>query len=319
MIPESLSRKLNDIFRFNIIELSLTNFCELTCQGCPSLDANDQRIQAIDYSSLMPFLNRLYSNRVVLCGGHGEPTLYKEFGQLLYSLSKSERHEVIHISTNGESVYKNLVPEQFDEKQKEKIIFQVAIDGHTNKIHELTRKGGNLESVKENVKKLKNDGFKVEIVSTRHFENEKYSKDIVTLVRLELDEDVHFRDTTHLTKTVKPPSKTSKRGDVSILYQNKDSDKVGEAKYVPREDFLYVDYDGSIYPCPSFIKFKTNYKAPILSQTIDPITSLKEFFDFRKQFCQCYQKLGDRRQCVVNCGSYRKFDYDYIEDIEELS
>lgn len=318
MIPANLISRLSKIFKFNTIELSLNNYCTLSCLGCPRVELENPRAKNVGYKSVIAFLEILNSDRIVLCGGHGEPTLYDHFHELLDCLSSNDAHPLIHISTNGETIFQKFRANDFSEKQKGKIIFQVAIDGHNNEIHTITRRNGNLSLVIENVRKLLDFGFKVEIVSTRHLENEKYSREIVDFVRHELDEDVHFRDTTHLNAVVKSPTVTSKRGDVSILYQGRDIQIRQGELYTPREDFLYIDYDGSLYPCPSFIRHKTSLKPPILGDDKRATESLKEFFDFRKSFCQCYQKEGDLRQCVVNCGSYRNFQYDYIEDIEAM-
>lgn len=318
MIPANLSSRLSKIFKFNTIELSLNNYCTLSCLGCPRVEQDSIRAKNVEYNSIVAFLEILNSDRVVLCGGHGEPTLYDHFHELLDSLSLNDGHSLIHISTNGETIFHHFRASAFSEKQKGKIIFQVAIDGHNNEIHTITRRNGNLALVIENVHKLHEFGFKVEIVSTRHLENEKYSQEIVDFVQRELGEDVHFRDTTHLNAVVKSPTVTSKRGDVSILYQNRDVQIRQGELYTPREDFLYIDFDGALYPCPSFIKHRTSLKPPVLDNGKKATESLKEFFDFRKTFCQCYQKEGDLRQCVVNCGSYRNFQYDYIEDIEAM-
>lgn len=313
-----ISSVLREVFEFRTIELSLNNVCTLRCPGCSSLSHDNKKGRSLDYSSLLKFLKTLYSQRLVICGASGEPSLYQDFSDLLLELTLCDHHESIHISTNGEDIFSRLNTAEFSLEQKRKLLFQVAVDGHNQIIHTMTRKNGNLANVIDNINMLKKNGFFVEVVSTRHLLNENFSRNIYDFVKSETNEIVYFRDTTHVVGDIKPPSYLSKKGDVSILYLDKNSNIVQKSELTPKNDFLYINYDGKLFPCPSLVNHKLDFSVPEICKDDLPWNSLKKFYDLRKMMCECYLTNGDSRQCVVNCEIYRNFEYDSIEELEVL-
>lgn len=305
---------MKSIIKFDTVELSLNNFCTIKCQGCPSLNVDSDMIQNLDITKTIMLLDNIGFRRLVLCGSHGEPTLNPEINVLFeYLCTKNDDFDV-HLSTNGETVFEFLKMESVV-KLKDKITFQVSIDGHTQELHEITRGHSDLSNICKNLRLLLDNNIKCEVVSTRHELNEKYSQQINQFIKNEFGLVTHFRDTSHLTKKIRPPSHLSKNGNVSVLYQDKESAHVRDSKeYEPRRDYLYIDYNGDLYPCASFVKYKTAFSPPNLSNgTL--MSLLKEYFEFRGKFCENYQCFGDKRQCLVNCGVYLSFKYDLFEDL----
>lgn len=297
------------------VELSLNNFCGLQCVGCGSLNRKSSHANYLDFSRVLPVIQELAIKEFVLCGNDGEPLEHPEISFILQKLVDHFPDASIHVSTNGESAVDHLSGE-FIRQIGKRVHFQVAVDGHDEKIHRLTRRGGNLERVFSSIQHLLYHGASVSLIYSRHEGNEQEAVKTHELMMKKFNLPVFFRDTTHISEMIRPPHKMSRNGNVSVLYGPAPEERLG---YQPHMKNLYIEHNGECYPCVSFCKHKTSLSPVNIYHFQQALPFLKEYLKFQTSFCQRYQKEGDIRQCVVNCGIYRTtFRYDTIEDLKAL-
>lgn len=292
------------------VEISMNNFCELSCLGCPSLDPSALHKKEIDTELLKLKLSKFKMDYILLCGNSGEPLSHSKIDDFLKYLVKEHPYAKIQVSTNGEKLFSNLTKSTLS-FIKDKVLFQVSLDGPSQEIHSLTRRGGDFRKVMESLKNLHQLGANFEVVYSRHLENENYAQETYDLIKKEFNKELLFRDTTITKEGLRPPRQISKNGNVSVLYE---VDRKTH-NFTPDLEKIYIDTTGECYPCVSFSKYKTNLRPPNLLSSAGPLVFLMEFNQFKKSFCECYQKEGDLRQCNLNCGVYSKFNYDRIKDI----
>jgi MoaA/NifB/PqqE/SkfB family radical SAM enzyme len=277
------------------LEIDLTNWCTLKCEGCLSKSKESKR--ELDINKI-PKNTHIYE-KIIICGDAGEPLLHSRINDILSILSLSNK---VEISTNLEIDVLDL-----DKLRvfKDNLFFEISIDGPNNIIHSITRKNGKLENVLKNSMKLYKAGFNISFIYTRHLQNEIYVNETRNLIKKMFNIELLFRDTSHITSVIHPPTKLSKNGCVSILYRSpvetykKKSMLLHIYKVVPRPN-IYVKHTGEIFPCVSFHNFKQDVS----------------HLELREQ-CEYYRKKGDIVKCCLNCGIYNNFKYDSIEDIND--
>lgn len=301
---------MNLDLNLKFVEISMNNFCELSCVGCPSLDPKAQYKNEIDIDILKAKLSKFKIDYILLCGNSGEPMAHSRIDDFLSYLVKNHTNAKIQVSTNGERLFDSLKDETLA-LIKNKVIFQVSLDGPNQEVHTLTRKGGSFESVINNLKELDKHAMNFEVVYSRHLDNERYCQETAQLIQTLFNKSILFRDTTIIKENLRPPLKMSQNGNVSVLYSADQKFK----NYAPDLEKLYIDTNGDCYPCVSFSKYKTKLKAPNILEDKSLLIFLMELNQFKKSFCECFQKEGDLRQCSLNCGIYPKFKYDDIKDI----
>jgi MoaA/NifB/PqqE/SkfB family radical SAM enzyme len=292
---------------FKVIELSLNNFCKLSCVGCSSLGDDSTKRLELNFLKVFEKIKNYSVDQLVLCGNSGEPLEHSGISEILLSLAGHFRDSQIHVSTNGEGILHNISLETLREISGN-TVFQVALDGPNQEIHQLTRVGGSFKKVIETLKALKTYAVPFEVIYTRHLENESYAQETARMVRELLGVEISFRDTTIIARNIRAPLHLSKSGNVSILYNKNSKDSLPEFK--PNFKYLYIDHSGECYPCVSFVKYKTALRPPNIYQETSWIAFTKSFLDFQQSFCHTYQKEGDLRQCALNCGIYKNFQYD---------
>lgn len=293
------------------VELSLNNHCSLQCAGCSSLNPESPKSIDMDFSPVLNVLKNIDIHEFVLCGNNGEPLEHKDIAKILLKLTETFPDSRIHVSTNGEKLKEKLSSAI---KQLKNIHFQIAVDGHKSSVHELTRRKGNLDLVFENIQFLLDNQADLSLVYSRHLMNENEAQKTSDLVLEKFGLELSFRDTTQVTETIKPPTKISKNGNVSVLYAPMSTAR----DFIPNLKHLYIECTGESYPCVSFCKHKTDLRPVIITDYQDSVQFLKDFMKFSSEFCHRYQETGDLRQCNLNCGVYRKFRYDTIEDLKAL-
>lgn len=298
----------------NILELNLTNYCSLQCEGCPSLPNLNTKKKNFLFIDSLEILKNLEVERVVLCGDDGEPLEHPDILNILKKLQQFFPDAQIHVSTNGE-----LIPTIFQNESSTSfanVLFEVAIDGSTQAIHEITRKQGNLENVKKAIQFLLEGHYNVQLITSRHASNED---DLLTLgekIQSWFGIENFYRDTSIVNSRIKPPQKISKKADVSIIYAPKSEKKI---QYTPYHQYLYISVLGECYPCVSFTKHKTELSPPRIQDYATGSKFLEDFKAFQKEFCDLYQIEGDLRQCQVNCGIFNcNYQYDSFGDIKAL-
>jgi len=297
---------------FETIELSLTNFCQLSCQGCPSFSLDSPRKQELNIDRLIEKISPFEVERFLLCGNSGEPLEHSEIKKLIIELGRKFPKTKIHIATNGEMITRIFSKDDLNSFPST-LYFEVALDGSTQTIHEITRKNGNHSLVLETIAFLSQSEVSYDVVFSRHELNQHDAKKTNDLIENLTGKHLLFRDTTIVNEAIKPPSQMSTTGDVSILYQADRSLK--NHKVTPFKKYLYVDTNGDCYPCVSFTKKKTTQSPPNLYNDESWASFIKHYFDFSPRFCDEYQKNGDRRQCVLNCEVYRTFRYDTAKSL----
>lgn len=292
------------------IELSLNNSCQLQCQGCPSLNPGHKNKRELDFSKVLPIIKDFNPKEVFVCGNDGEPLEHSDINTILEQLGENFNQDIL-IATNGE----NLMSLDVQRLSKyENIVYQVAIDGPTQEIHELTRNGGNLELVFKNITQLK-DKLNIELIFSRHKLNEEYAIKTADLVRDKFGLDLLFRDTTLVTDRIRPPKKKSLRGNMDFLYKKNHS-----APVKPWFKRIYINSDGNCYPCVSFIYGKTKVEPISIYSYNHTFEFFSDFIKFSKEFCRCFQALGNTTQCKLNCDFYmNNFEYDNLESIRKIS
>ncbi len=294
------------------IELSLNNYCHLQCQGCPSLPYNHPNSRELDFDKVFPIIKDFNPKEIFICGNDGEPLEHSRIDLILQTLGQRYTDNDILIATNGENLEKLDLRTLSNYKN---IVFQVAIDGPKQSIHEQTRVGGNLEKVLKNIEYAISFGINVEPIYSRHFNNEGFEYETYKMVRDRLGLELIFRDTTIVTKKIRPPKIKSELGNMTFLYE-----KSYNKKIKPWFKRIYINSDGNCYPCVSFIYAKTQVAPVSIYKYVRSFDFYSEFIKFSRSFCDCYQALGNTTQCKLNCDFYMsEFSYDSIESIRKLS
>lgn len=296
------------------IEFGLNNHCSLQCPGCPSQNPDSSRKTNLDFSRVIPVIKDLNLREIVICGNSGEPLEHPEIAGILESLTETFPEASIHLSTNGLNA--EVLQRDTLKNIRDRVLFQVAVDGSKEEIHTLTRRKGSLAGVLKGIRYLLDHGMKVVPVFSRHALNEDDALAAARMLKEMFRLELTFRDTTIVSEHIKPPLKISKNGDVSILYSKT---QLQSWDYVPNTKHLYIEYNGDCYPCVSFTKYKSALKAISIYDYENTISFLKDFLTFQKTFCEDFQKCGDKRYCELNCGIYRfRFKYDLMEDLKLL-
>lgn len=296
--------------KLKTVEISLNNFCSLSCVGCPSLQIeSDQKNEFKIQDFILKFKNiEIYE--IVLCGNSGEPLEHSEIEHILIELLTHFPHTKIQVSTNGEKL-KNIFGSYKQEHVFKNILFQVALDGPNQSIHEITRKNSHFDEVISSLLFLNEKKWNFEVICSRHKLNENHTKDLAHFVKETLNKDLIFRDTTIFKNNIESPIQRSEKSDVSFL----NDPTFSKFNFTPDFEKLYVNHDGDVYPCVSFVKMKKGENIPNIYKNQTWIEFYKEYNDFKLSFCKHYQEKGDKRQCELNCGLYRRFEFDTIKDL----
>lgn len=298
------------------IELSLTNHCALQCSGCSSLNSDSSKKKELDFSKVIPIIKDYELQDIFICGNGGEPLEHTNIEEILTSLMQSFPHANIRLATNGEKLSEKLGLDFF-KNSTQQLLFEVALDGPSQEIHQITRKQGCFDRVLESIAYLVENQAKMTVVCTRHSKNEDVLESAYRLIKDRFGLELQFRDTSILTETLRPPTKISRNGDVSVLY-GQDGKKARQ--FDPNFRNIYIECNGDTYPCVSFTKYKTQHAPVNIYNFSSSIDFLKAFLPFQKCFCNDFQKEGDLRQCNVNCGIYLKnFRFDTWEEIKVLN
>lgn len=297
------------------LELGLNNFCSLSCEGCPSLSLTHKGLKELDVVGLIHLLRPLHIERIVLCGNDGEPLEHSKIAEILFELPKAFPEAQIQVSTNGEKLSEIFTKEELSSLSKN-ILFEVAVDGSRQKIHELTRVGGSLKKVFASLALLVEANASVRVVSTRHAGNEADRFALAEAVCEKFGVEHAFRDTSIVNSRIRPPSVFSRNANVSVLYSEAEE---GKLPYSPAERRLFINSNGDCYPCVSFVKYKTLHRPVNVGNYQRTSAFLEAFRRFQKSFCPTYQREGDIRQCQLNCGVFtNNYKYDDLEDLKKL-
>jgi|APSaa5957512535_1039671.scaffolds.fasta_scaffold14605_3 MoaA/NifB/PqqE/SkfB family radical SAM enzyme len=277
-----------------IVEFDLVNWCTLQCIGCESL--NKKHANELDYDIAFDYIKDLDIKEIMICGDAGEPLLHARVTDFIVRCATLTSN--VLVNTNCEDI-SNL---NLNKLKLDNVIYEVAVDGITTEMHQYTRRGADLNMVLDNAEILINAGLNVKFISTRHKNNEKYSKAIYDMLYNRFDKEVLFRDTNEIGRDVEQPTVPSNTSDVSVWYKDLKFTNRNVAKLIykvkPDKDYRYIRNDNKMFPCFGF----SNINVPDM-----PYDKL----------CSWYQENGDIRTCIYNCGKVQNgFRYDTLDEIQ---
>ena len=149
------------------VYLLLTEECNLRCKMCIRGEKNKKRVDH-DFLFRNDLVDFFFFFTVILTGG--EPTIHPDFINIVNDLA--ETNDFIAVTTNGTLNY------YFDKVKKNKIFFQVSIDGNEY-WHNQIRGDGTYNMIMENIKFMDKNDFKYSIASVINRNNYKEIGDLI--------------------------------------------------------------------------------------------------------------------------------------------
>ena len=285
--------KLEDITH---IEFDINTTCNMLCYHCHgrkenkviSLEFND-----ILFSNLKKLINL---KNILICGTKGEPFLHPHFEDLLCFFKNEFPDASVSIATNG-TIYKNL---KHCISKKHNI--EIAIDGSTSIIHNITRPSNNkniLNVIDKNIKLFFNDGLSLKIIFTAYSHNES---DFINVKNKYNDIECSIRGTRYAEKFKYPSFSYSVK---SILLHGTMNDSTYKffSKQVKLQPMfntkIFINAEGYILPCNEYDKFNLIKYNNITKEDI--------FLNELSTMCDSFRTHNDRRQCLITCGIEKEF------------
>ena len=203
-----------------IAQVEPANVCNLSCPLCLTASENDSRPRAVlSYDAFRAFIDDVGDYLLlIILWNWGEPFLNPDIFKMI-SYAK-QRGILLHSSTNGNIRFSEEKAAQLVDSGLDSLI--VAVDGVTQETYARYRKGGNLETVLENIRTIvavkKKKGAQtprltLRMVVTRHNEHE-----IARMRALAQELEVDF----FTIKTVAMSSAPSGDLDQEYVPENKD-------------------------------------------------------------------------------------------------
>jgi len=166
-LKERIAKDINCFSRPFIFRIETFSYCNLKCVSCDTPYANTKEKRIMDFPDLQAIIAKIKESALrVSLYDMGEPLLNKN----IYKIIKHVSDEKIStcISTNFNLFEEKDIEKLFDSKLT---VLEPCLDGYTQEIYEIYRKGGDVEKVKKNIKavmdfKLKN-GLLLPIVDTQ--------------------------------------------------------------------------------------------------------------------------------------------------------
>ena len=166
----------------NLLQLCLTDFCQLKCKHCYFGEYDRQREMSIDevFTPLSSGLN--------LSGG--EPLMHSKIEKIIKLIAP--KFENVKFLSNGISYSKKVC--QILKNSSKKLVYQISLDGMKDS-HELIRGRNTFDKTVENIKQLKKDFPELFLQISFNSNNINY-RDIVSLTKFskELGADMIFFD-----------------------------------------------------------------------------------------------------------------------------
>lgn len=300
------------------IEIDPTDFCNLSCPGCPT----PQKGTKLDWDKIKPLIEYISKKNkitdITICGNGGEPLLHPNITDIIFDLYTLFPTTKITLATNGEK-FKNFNFEKLKPVGKN-LLIEWSIDGHTNDIHTITRKNGNLEKIIENFKKY-SEPFDNIILTTRHKANESYLNEIYNFILKETKIKTMFRDTTRISKKDNLLHPTNFSSSVVKILNTKFSGsfEMLEKIYNIKPHFnFYFNPDGRLYPCAAF--YYNKIKIPELNiYDMEPNQAYDLFKRFSNEYCNFHRKTKecDHTRCCLECGIDRTYKFDSYQEIKD--
>jgi radical SAM protein with 4Fe4S-binding SPASM domain len=160
--------------------VELTDKCNLSCRHCYRNSSSSQG-EILPLNLLLRILNEfaeLGLKTIELTGG--EPTLHPDFTAVVRYCAGT--FDFVSILTNGYVITAELLNEI--EAHKDKVVFQVDLDGHKPQIHDWLRgKKGSFEKAAHSIGLISKREFMCRAVMNLHAANCRYIEDVAMLAR----------------------------------------------------------------------------------------------------------------------------------------
>lgn len=339
--------------------LGITNKCNLRCSSCYNSYTenlnNEMSVTEIKkiIDDILPFLSYGFS----ISGG--EPFCRKdELFQILEYLVSKEPKTMIGIVTNGTLI------NEYDAKRLSKIpnlTIQISLDGITKESHEFNRGPNTFDKVLNTIKILRKHGVNVllgVLLTEKSIEEVKKILDFAIEYNVKNVRFIEmFWQGLSRSKSMKRPLSYELFPIYKELLKNnkeyknvlqKDSTTIiFDSLLNPSKkkccgidsDTVYIDSDGSVYPCNLLIneKFKlgnirdqsfkdiwlhSNLKKPLSNLTVDKFKNCKECE--LKYICgggcrgTAFNATGDIQSPPPNCNEKKKIIYSYLWELSEV-
>ena len=305
------------------IELDLLDYCNLQCPGCPTPQGKNQLDWKKIKSHIRYIATRNEIDDITICGNGGEPSLHPLISDIIIDLAEIFPYTVITLASNGENIkYLDFKALSYIGKR---LKIEWSVDGHTQELHSITRVGGHLDKVMNNIKESLKYDFDIAIYTTRHLKNENFINQIYNFIVSETGIIPEFRDTTRVVPELNlfHPTTKSKNGNVTVLNPKNNINPSFERLqtiYGIRPNFnFYFNPDGRLYPCAAF--YYNDFKIPSLdAYEYGPEELYYKFNDFSKEYCNYHRTnlFCDWKRCCLECGVDNTFKFDSFEEVSSL-
>lgn len=239
-----------------IVSFEMTHRCNLNCIHCcidaDGINSNKKDLPTEDVENILNKMIYWKPINIMLSGG--EPMLRKDFSYLLKYLRNNYSGKII-IATNGTLINKDNVnilcrcSDQID----------ISLDGVNEESCALVRGKGVFGKVIHNIHLLQDTGFKKITLSMAVGDKNEYLEEEFKSLNNALGTTPIIRHFSPVGRGKKNQSIFSDFGGDKVyipadfLCENY-NEKFGVSSCAAGKRELFIAYDGTIYPCPSFIK-----------------------------------------------------------------
>jgi MoaA/NifB/PqqE/SkfB family radical SAM enzyme len=306
--------KASDIER---IDLGLVNRCNLACPLCPYVKYNireNQKSAHADIDAVKNFLNKLPNIRVAIIeGNYSEPTLYKNFKELIQYLKS--RNIRIRLSTNGNTFNTKWWSEIGPLFRKEDII-RFAIEGTTQELHSKYRIKGDLNKVLENHRAFKKTSVGTTILQNVIFQYNYHDQENIKKLFVEENFDFLCFQRCYPSENLNEEEGIAPLKEVVEYYKLYErivhSKQIKKPKVVCDSDNrreIYINHEGQVFRCGVHDEEKPYENIPTVYDDIDTIF---------KHISMATENRHNCDACIKNCNTfcYKIGEYyaDYIVD-----
>lgn len=240
------------------IYITLTKRCNLNCTHCSTSCSNKEKdfLSTEQIKKMVDKIKRLNPKVIILTGG--EPLIRSDFKEIVMYIRENLENVFLGLSTNGTLICKNNI--DFIVKNFDKV--DISIDGVDEETCSITRGKGVFNKVISVVKQLQLKGFSNIHLSMIFEEKNMHLSE-------EFNELNKKLGTTPIERTFIPEG----RGADNVLeycledfklpvlipkilesQKNIKSKKISSCACNALKGQIFIDHNGSIYPCPSLMK-----------------------------------------------------------------
>ena len=281
-----------------LVDMGLINRCNLRCPVCPHTTKKiyEQPKKYVNIKNYINFLDKLINLEVcIIEGNYCEPTLYPHLPELISYLKT--RNIRLRLSTNGNARninYWRELGKLFDEND----IIRFDVDGSTNEIHSKYRINGNLTTVLNHHKALKETTKGKTVLQNIIFHYNVDDKENIKRIMKEQNFDYisFIKCYTHDVENsyFRPIDEINKFNIISkkIIATSKKISVLCDA-YARKE--IYVNHNGKVFLCGSLDEGSDDFNNLSIIDNID---------DVFKQLSQTANNIYNMSTCRGDCNNY---------------